>query len=242
MKMLAPMVCPNENEMFQGNSINDVLEDMTITQKCSNVKNEIPMNTQYSSQCREEGQNLNEQCQNMLELKHLCTQNPTILSRTPNAMDDVSSHLGDIKVQHWFPESVCKDSKVPDSYICETERETGLLLMNLAREDCNFDSSDNCEDDINTVYSGKVRRENLNLERLVLGDVNECGGLSSINSSGSDEKCSVPNSHVNVEKQGEISHLELETEYSSLLPDHRQGDETDRELLEKPSTHGGFEG
>lgn len=251
MKMFGPMVSPNENKMFQGNSINDVLEDMIITQKCSNLKNEIPMNTQYSSQYGGEGQNLNEQCQNVLELKHLCTQNPTVLSRTPNTIDDVSSRVGDIKVQQWFPDSVCKDSKVPDSHICETERETDLLQMNLAREECNFGCSDSCEDvgieptcedDIKTVYSGRPRREELNLECLVLGDIDECSGSSSIRSSESDEKCSVSNIHENVVKQGEISHLELETENNSLVPDQRPEGETDRELLEKPSAHGGFEG
>lgn len=241
MKMLVPLVSPNENEMFQENSINNVLEDMIITQKCSNLKNEIPMSTQYSSQYREEGQNLNEQCQNVLELKYLCTQNPTILSRTPNASDDVSSHVGDIKVQHWFPDSVRKDSEVSDSHKCETERETSLLQMNLAREECNSDCSDSCED-TKRVYSGRPRREELNLECLVQGDIDESGGSSKIRSSGSDAKCSVPDSHVDVEKQGEISHLELETENNSLLPDQRPEDETDRELLEKPSAQGGFEG
>jgi hypothetical protein len=250
-KMLAGMVSPNENEIFQGNSVNNVIEDMIIPHKCSNLKNEIPMNTQYSFQYREERQNLNEQCQNVLELKHLYTQNPTILSMTPNAIDDVSSHVGGIKVQHWFPDSVCKDSKVPDSHICETEKKTDLLLMNLAREQCNFDCSDSCEDiairhthedDIDTVYSGKPRREELNLECLVLGDIDKCGGSSSIRGSGGDNMCSVSNNHVNVEKQGEVSHLELETENNSPLPGQRLGDETDHELLEKSSDRVRFEG
>ncbi|XP_033609333.1 uncharacterized protein LOC111869461 isoform X2 [Cryptotermes secundus] len=250
-KMLVPLVSPHENEMFQGDSIDGVLEDMIITQKCSMLKNEIPMNAQYSSQYKEERQNLNEQCQNVLKLKHLCTQNPTVLSRTLNAIDDVSSHVGDIKVQHLFPDSVCEDSRVPDSLICETERETDLLQMNLAREECNFDCSDSSEDvgieptygnDIKTVYSGSLKREELNLECLVLGDIDEHDGSSSIRSSGSDAKCSVSNRHVNIGKQGEISHLDLETENNSLLPDQRPEDETDGELLEKPSAQRGFEG
>jgi hypothetical protein len=247
MKILAPLDSPNESEMLQGNSISVGLDDMIITQKCSDLKSDIPMNTQYSSQHRQGGHSFNGQCQNILEVKHLCSQDSTSLNRTSNAIDDVSGHVGDIKVQQWFPDLVCKNSKVPDSHIYENESKTDLLLMKLAREQCNFDCCDNCEvvgieDDINTVYSGKPRGELLNLECLVQGDIDECDGSSNIQSSGIDNKWSVSNSHVNVQKQGEVSHLELKTENNSLLPAQRPGDETEREMLEKVPAHGGFEG
>jgi hypothetical protein len=241
MKMLDS---PNESEVLQGNSISVGLEDI-ITQKCSDLRNEIPMNTQYSSQHRQEGQSFNGQCQNMVEVKHCCSQNSTSLNSTSNAVD-VSSHIGDIKVQQWFPDLVCKYSRVPDSHIYENESETDLHVKNLAR-----DCSDNCEvvsigptceNDINTVYSGKPRGEELNLECLVQGGIDECGGSSSIKGNGIDKKWSVSNSHVNVQKQGELSHLEQKTENNSLNPGQKPGDETDCELLEKVSAHGGFEG
>jgi hypothetical protein len=243
-KMVAPLNSPNESEMFQGNSISVGLEDIIVTQKCSDLRNDIPMNTQYSSHHRQEGQNFNGQ--HILEVKHLCLQDSTSLNRTSNAIDDVSGHVGDIKVQQWFPDLVCTNSKVPDSHIYENESKTDLLLMELAREQCNLDCSDNCEvvgigptceDDVNTVYSGKPRRELSNLECFVRGDIDECDGSLSITSSGIDKKCSVSNSHVNVQKQGELSHLELKTENNSLLPGQILGDET-----ETVSAHGGFKG
>jgi hypothetical protein len=250
MNLLAPMDSPTENEMFQEHCVNVVLDDMIITRKCSDLKNDIPMSTQYSFQSSQEGQNLNKQCQNVLELKHLCSQNPVSLNRPSNATDDVSSHIGDIKVQKWFSDPMCKNSEVPNSHICANERGTGTLIMNLAREQCNLDCSDSCEnvgmghtyeDDINTAYSGKPRREELNLECLVRGD-DECGGSSSIKCSGIDTTWPVSKSHVNVQIQGEISHLKLKAGNNLQLPGQRPGDETDHELLEKASAHGGFEG
>lgn len=257
MKNLTSMVLPDENGIFQRNSVNNVPEEMIISQKCSNIKDEIPMNTQHSSQygswsqLGEKRQNFNEQCPNASELKHyLCTQNPTLVSGTCNAIDNVASDLVDIKVQHWFPDSVYKDIKVPKSHTCETERQTDLLLMNLAREKCNFNCSDSCEHfgmtakhegDINGVHFGKPRRQEFYLDSLVDEDI----GSSIIKSSGSDKKCSVSNndSHsVNIEKPDEVLHLELKTTKKSLLPSQRRGQRTDPEQLKIPSSHGEFEG
>jgi hypothetical protein len=45
MKSLTPTVFPSETGMFQRNVINNVPEDMIITQQCSNLNDELLMNT-----------------------------------------------------------------------------------------------------------------------------------------------------------------------------------------------------
>ncbi|XP_021928716.1 centrosomal protein of 131 kDa-like isoform X3 [Zootermopsis nevadensis] len=249
MKNLISMVFSDGSDICQRNLVNNVTEDMFITQKCSNIKDEIPMNTQYSSQHGEKRQNFNEQCQNELELKHyLYTQNPAVLSRTCNAFDDVFNYVGDIKVQHWFQDSVCEVVKEPKAHIFDTERQTDLLLMNLATEKCSSKCSDNCErfgmrarhDSDSRVHFGKPRRQEFHLNSLVDEDI----GSSSINVDGSDKRCSVSNidSHrVNVDKSDAVLNLELRTTKKSLLTSQRR-EETDSEQLKISSSHGEFEG
>jgi hypothetical protein len=251
---LTSVVFPDENGIIQGNLLNNVPRD--ITQKCPNIKDEIPVNTPYSSQSGslsqflEKQHNVNEQCQNALELNnYLCTQNQTLVTRTCNVNGDVSSDTGDIKVHQWFADSVCKDTKASKSQICETERQTDLLVINLAREQCNFDCCDNCDHfgisakhkaDINRVHTGKTRRQEMYLDFLVDEDI----GSSSIKNSGSDKNCSVSNSDshsVNIEKQ-DVLYSENKTAKKSLLPTQRRGDETVPEQLEITSALGKFEG
>lgn len=235
--------------------VNNVPEDKIITQQCSSVKDEIPMNTERSSQhltevrSGEDRQDFNEQGQKLLELKYQpFTQN---LMRSVN--DDVPIDL-DVKVQHWFPHCVSNDSKVPNSVILEVERETDILSTNLVKDQRHLDCSDSCQDlgitvghadDINSVYTGKPRRQELHLECLVDEDIDECGDSSSLKSSGSDKKCwECNNDHhiVNVEKQGEICNMEMSINSSALHPSQRTGNKADTEAQEMPSVCGEFEG
>jgi hypothetical protein len=257
MKNFMPMIFPDENVIFQRKLVNNIPEDMVITQKCLNIEDEITMNTQHSSQqgsqsqFGEKRQNFNEQCEIASERKHyLSMQNPTFLTTTCHAINDASSDLGDVKVQHWLPESICKDIKVPKSDVCETERQTNLLLKNLAAEKCNFNCSESCghfgmtgrhEGDIDRVHFCKPRKQEFYLDSLIDEDI----GSLSIKSNGSDKKCSLSKSDshsVNAEKPLELLHLEMKTTQKLLLPSQRRGEQTDPEQLVTPSAHGEFEG
>lgn len=236
--------------------VNFVPEDKIMTQQCSRVKDEIPVNTEHTSQhltesqSGEERQDFNEKGQNLLELKYRTfTQN-----LMPSVKNDVPADLEDIKVQRWFPHYIRKDCKVPNSVICEMERQTDILHANLVKDQCHLDCSDSCQDlgitvgcadDINSVYTGKPRKQELHLECLVDEDIDECGDSSSLKSSGSDKKCCESNSDhhiVNVEKQGEICYMEMNITSSALLPSQRRGNKADTEPQEMPSVCGNFEG
>jgi hypothetical protein len=246
---MIPMMFPDKGEK---GLVNNVPEDKIITQKFASV-DDIPMNMGRSSQhltesCSgEERQDFKEQGQNLLELKY---QPCTGIMHSVN--DDVSIDVEDIKVQHWFLHCVSKDCKVPNSVMCEMERETDILHTNLVMDQCHLDCSDSCQDlgstvghavDINSVYTGKPRRHELHLECLVNEDIDECGGSSSLKSSGSDKKCCESDSDrhniVNMEKQGEICYVEMNITSSALLPSQRTGNKADADIS---SGCGDFEG
>jgi hypothetical protein len=250
---MIPMIFPNQS---QKGLVNNVPEDKIITQQYSSVKAEIPMNTEHSSQHVSESQSgkeiqhFNDQCQNLLELKY----RPFTQNLMHSVNDDVPSDLGDTQVQHWIPDSVSKSSKVPNSVMCEMERQTDILDTNLVREQCHLDCSDSYQDlgvmvghagDSNSVYMSKPRRQELYLQCLVDEDIDEYGGSSSIKSSENVEKYSVSNSDhpsVKVKKQGEICHMEVNITSSALLPSQRTGDKADTEPQEMPFVCGDFEG
>lgn len=234
--------------------VNSVPEDKIVTQQCSSVKDKIPMNTERSSQhlteswSGKERQDFNEQSQNLLELKY----RPFTQNLIHSVNNDVPTDLEDIKVQHWFPHYVSKDSKMPNSMVCEMERRTDILHSSLVMDHCHLDCSDSCQDlgvtvghDIHSVCTGKPRRQELHLECLVDEDIDECGDLSSLKSSGSDKKCCDSNSDhhiVNVEKQGEMCNMEMNITSSALLSSQRTGNKADTEPREMPSVSGDFEG
>jgi len=247
-----PMTFPDKSVR---DLINNVPEDKIMTQQCSSVKDGIPVNTERSSQhlteshSGEERQDFNEQGQNLLELKYR-----PFTQSLMHSVNDVPIDLKDIKVQHWFPQSVSKDSKVPNSVISEMERQTDILHNNLVMDQCHLDCSDSCQDlvitgghagDINSVFTGKPRRKELHLECLVDEDIDECGDSSSLKSGGSDKKCCESNSDhhiVNVEKQGEICYMEMNVTSSALLPSQRKGNKADTEPQAVPSVCGDFGG
>jgi len=246
------MTFPDKSE---SSLVNNVPDDKIMTRLCSSVKGEIPVNTERSSQhltesqSGEERQDFNEQGQNLLELKYR-----PFTQSLMQSVNDVPIDLKDIKVQHWFPHCVSKDSKMPNSVICEMERQTDLLHTNLVMDQCHLDCSDSCQDlvitggcadDINSVFTGKPRRKGLHLECLVDEDIDECGDSSSLKSSGSDKKCCECNSDhhiVNVEKQGEICSMEMNITSSALLPSQRTGNKADTEPQAVPSVCGDFGG
>jgi hypothetical protein len=248
-----PMIFPDKSER---GLVNNVPDDKIITQQCSSVKDEILVNTEGPSQCvsephpAEKRQDFNEQRQNLFELK--CQ--PFTQNLKCNVNYGVSSDLRGIKVQHCFSDSVSKDNKVPNSVMCQMERQIDILHTNLVREQSNNDCSDSCQDlgitvghegDINRVHTGKPRRQELYFERLVDEDIDEYGGSSSIKSSGNDKKCSLSNSNhhnVNVEKEGEICHMEMKITGSSFLPSQRTGDKADTLPQEMLPVCGDFEG
>jgi len=250
---MIPVTFPDKSER---GLVNNVPEDKIMTQKCSSVMDEIPVNTEHSSQhltesrSGEERQDFNEQGQKLLELKYRpFTQN---LMHCVN--DGVPIELEDIKVQHWFPHCVSKDSKVTNSVICEMESQTDILQTNLVNDQCHLDCTNSCQnlditvghaDNFNSVYTGKPRRQELHLECLVDEDIDECGDSSSLKSSGSDKKCRESNSDhhiVNVEKQGEIFYMETNITSSALLPSQKTGNKADSEPQAMPSVCGDFEG
>ena len=236
--------------------VNNVPEYKIMTQQCSSVKDETPMNTERSSQhltesqSGEERQDFNEQGQNLLDLKY----RPFTQNLMHSVSDDVPTDLENIKVEHWLPHYVSKVSKVPNSVMCESERQTDILHTSLVMDQCHLDCSDSCQDlgitvehadDINSVYTGKPRRQELQLECLVEEDIDECGGSSSLKSSGRNKKCCESNSDhhtVNVEKQGAICYMEMNITSSALLPSQRTGNKADTEPQEMPSVCGDFEG
>jgi len=236
--------------------VNNVPEDKIMTQQCSSMKDEIPVNTERSSQhlteswSGEERRDFNEQGQNLLELKY----RPFTQNLMHCVHDDVPIDLEDINVQHCFLHCVSKDSKVTNSVMCEMERQTDILHTNLEKDQCHLDCSDSCQDlgimvghadNISSVYTGKPRRQELHLECLVDEDVDECGDSSSLKSSGSDKKCCESNSDhhtVNVEKQGEICYMEMNITNSALLPSQKTGNKSDTEPQAMPSVCGDFEG
>lgn len=246
------MTFPNKSER---GLVNNVPDDKIMTQLCSSMKDEIPVNTECSSEhltearSGEERQDFKEQGQNLLELKY----GPSTQSLM-QSVDDVPIDIKDIKVQHWFPHCVSKDSKVPNSVICEMERQTDILHTNLVMNQCHLDCSDTCQDlgitgrradDINSVFTGKPRRKELLLECLVDEDIDECDDSSSLKSSGSDKECCESNSDhhiVNVEEQGEICYMEMNITSSALLPSQRIGNEADTEPQAVPSVCGDFGG
>jgi hypothetical protein len=248
-----PVIFPDKS---QKGLVNNVTEDKIITQQYSSVKDEISMNAGRSSQHVSETQagkdrlDFNEQGQHLLELKY----RPFTQNLLHSINDDVPSDLGDTKIQHWFPDSVARDRKVPNSVTCEMERQSDILNTNLVREQCQLDCSERDQDlgvmvghtgDINSVYTSKPRRQELYLECLVGEGIDEYGGSSSAKSSGSDKKCSVSNGDhhcVKVGKQGEICHMEMNITSSALLPSQRTGDKAVTEPQEMASVCGDFEG
>jgi hypothetical protein len=248
---MIPMTFPDKSER---GLVNNVPEDKIVTQQCSSVKDKIPMNTECSSQhlteswSGKERQDFNEQGQNLLELKY----RPFTQNLIHSVNNDVPTELEDIKVQHWFPHYVNKDSNMPNSVVCERERRTDILHSSLVMDQYHLDCSDSCQDigitvghDINSVYTGKPRKQELHLECLVDEDIDECGDSSSLKSSGSDKKCCDSNSDhhiVNVERQGEMSNMEMNITSSALPSSQRTGNKADTEPQEMPSVCGDFEG
>jgi len=208
---MIPMTFPDKSER---GLVNNVPENKIMTWQCSSVRDEIPMNTERSSQhltesqSGEERQDFNEQGQNLLELEY-----------RPFTQNLVHSVNDDVPI-----------------------------------DQCYLDCSDRCQDlgirvghadYINSVDTGKPRRQELHLECLVDEDIDGCGDLSSLKSSGCDKKCFESNSDhhiVNMEKQGEICNMEMNITKSALLPSQRTGNKADTEPQEMPSVCEDFEG
>ncbi|KAJ4445587.1 hypothetical protein ANN_12268, partial [Periplaneta americana] len=149
---------PNTKEMLKKELIKNALQCLNFEDEVLDSAQNLPSgNSQaFPKEGKENGVG---SCSIVPELNNYSlTENRPFL-RTSDLTDNVSHDLTDTEVHRWFP--LACECEVTHSHLSDAERETDLLLMNLARQKCNFDCSGN-DDTCNVIANCDEESKNSN--------------------------------------------------------------------------------
>ncbi|XP_069695012.1 calponin homology domain-containing protein DDB_G0272472 isoform X2 [Periplaneta americana] len=213
---------PNTKEMLKKELIKNALQCLNFEDEVLDSAQNLPSgNSQaFPKEGKENGVG---SCSIVPELNNYSlTENRPFL-RTSDLTDNVSHDLTDTEVHRWFP--LACECEVTHSHLSDAERETDLLLMNLARQKCNFDCSGMCQnfnvnlgchDDMD-LRPTKQRKQELCLENLLEENADHNSDPSTIRIAEGGISYSLPNRDyhaVNKVKQT-LSHSEINLTFKS---------------------------